>query len=174
MSRTAKDQPYRIRTQNAPALNTEEWHEGCEHDPEGRKRYVRTEVENIDLPAHWHQKTTVVGHTLQGHEITATRWVFEATHTENRVRIFETVPCDIDTPDTSTSRTCSRGLRHDRHDRHWGTDQRRAYWYGPERRTERESLHQMANEYNTYGEIETDDPCAPASHSGLWGTACLT
>lgn len=170
MSRTTKDLPYRIRVQNAPTSNTEEFHYGCDRDPEGRKRYVRTETEIIDLPAHWHQKTVVVGHTLWlGEEITALRWVFESEHIENRVRIFETVPCDIDAPERRRGIQCGRSLIVNKHHCHWGKGGRRLGWYAPERREERESLQQMAHEYNTHGEISTDDPWTPTSPAGLWG-----
>lgn len=171
MSRTTKDQPYRIRAQNAPAHQVEEWHFGCDRDPEGRKRYVRTEVEIIDLAPHWHQKDVVVGHALFGNEITSRRWVFEAVHTENRVRIFETVPCDIDAPDNGYRLKCSHEARivGRGHHCYWPKRTRRAKWYAPERQDGRQSLREMADEYNTYGDIETDEPWTPASPNGLWG-----
>lgn len=170
MSRTTKDQPYRVRANNAPPSQTEEWHYGCENDPEGRKRYVRTKTEIIDRPPYWHQKEVVVGHTLWGEDITALRWVFEGEHIENKVRIYETVPCDIDSPDTTSRQiTCSRDPKTARHHCHWPKGGRRAYWYGPEREDERMTLRQMAQEYNTHGDIETDEPWTPGSPRGMWG-----
>lgn len=170
MSRTTKDQPYRVRVQNAPTSQVEEWHYGCENDPEGKKRYVRTEVEVIDRPPYWHQKEVVVGYTLWlGEEITALRWVFEGERIENKVRVFETVPCDIDSPVRRRGIQCGRSLVTDKHHCHWPKGGRRAYWYGPEREDERVSLRQMAQEYNTHGDIETDDPWTQSSPSGTWG-----
>lgn len=71
--------------------------------------------------------------------------------------------CDIDEP----GGVCYYARR--RHQCTWPANGRRDFYYAPERASDRVALMNMASEYNTFGEVFSDEPYLRPSPSGLFG-----
>lgn len=148
MARTDAHTPYYAKALHAK--DGIEVHRGCPSDPSGWGRIVQVlaECPNPDCS---------LAPIICRHQI-----------------VREVVECDLHNP--TSFRSChydsdQAWIEHFgyRHRCHWPEGMKRAGWYGPERAQGRDYGQLAAREYNTFGEVLTDDPATRNSPSGLWG-----
>lgn len=180
MSRTDKDLPDRVKLARAKPWQLRARHDsgctsqGCTWTMPQEKTPVTI---GVAAPA-WYLADVQVASLWTGTKRVMQRWQFAARPiVEDRRPKGRTHPCDLPEPGVAGgrchwvvgSRDVGRWVLPDRHRCFWPKGMKRAKFYGPERRTTRETLAGLAAEYNTFGQVLSDDPWSRPSPSGLWG-----
>lgn len=161
MARTDAHTPFHARVKQA--ADRVEVHRGCDQDPSGRGRYLGMVLEGD--PAGTYCSACINSFPYQ-----PTNCTCQPAH---YVYVYAEVECDLDEGHHSFLRchydSDSVWDEMFRHKCYWPEGLKRSLWYSPERQQARSFGRQAVREYNTFGEVLTDEPATRNNPSGLWG-----